>query len=518
MRGLEDDIYIKNEFGDNYLGQVWPGPVYFPDFLHPKTAAWWTREISDFHNIVPFDGLWIDMNEPSNFCSGRACVHPENQICPDPQAQTTCCLVCDTLKGNRWDDPPYKINYGGDYRDLGTKTVSTSARHFGGVLEYDAHNLYGLSEAVVTEKALRDVLGTRPFVLSRSTFVGSGRYTAHWTGDNGASFKDLAYSIVSSLNSGLFGVPMVGADICGFIGGTTEELCNRWIQLGAFYPFSRNHADINSPNQELYVWDTVAASGRSALGLRYRLLPFFYTLAFEAHKTGHPIARPLFFAFPEDAVTLGVDEQFLLGSSILVSPVLVEGARSVNAYFPKGTWYNLFDFTRVSGVEGSYQVLPAALEAINVHVHEGSVIPLQESRLTTGLARKTPLSLLVAFSLETTEFQTAHGRLFLDSDDEIAMKVEHGRSTFVRYRAALNSRGEGTIKGRVGLSGEYASKVGLRLQTLIILGLKAAPTQLWINGLAPATQVQVTYDSLTLRTDINGLDLPVGEDIDIHWL
>eukprot|EP00246_Nothoceros_aenigmaticus_P004860 TRINITY_DN1657_c0_g1_i1.p1 TRINITY_DN1657_c0_g1~~TRINITY_DN1657_c0_g1_i1.p1 ORF type:complete len:909 (+),score=151.26 TRINITY_DN1657_c0_g1_i1:150-2876(+) len=519
VRGLEADIFVKNAAGENYLGQVWPGPVYFPDFLNPNTLPYWTREISDFHKILPYDGLWIDMNEPSNFCSGSSCVRPVNQACPTPGAQTTCCLICEDTKPSRWDDPPYYINYGGDYRSLGNKTVATSALHYGGVLAYNAHNLYGLSEAIATERGLKAALGTRPFVLSRSTFVGAGKYTAHWTGDNGASFKDLAYSIVSTLNSGLFGVPMVGADICGFGGGgTTEELCNRWIQLGAFYPFSRNHAANDSPNQELYVWDTVATSGRNALGLRYRLLPYFYTLSYEAHKTGHPIARPLFFEFVDDPVTLGINGQFLVGSAILVSPVLEDGARSVKAYFPKGTWYNLFDFSLISGVQGSYQVLQAPLEVVNVHVHEGSIIPLQESKLTTTLARKTPFSLLVVFSAESSSYQSAHGHLFLDGEGEIKMRVRHGRSTYVKYSAALSGRGKGSVKGHVGSTGAYASKEGLKLQTLTILGLKAVPSGLLINEAAPSSQVKVTYNPSLLRADISDLDLPVGKDFTIRWL
>ncbi|GLJ52795.1 hypothetical protein SUGI_1124670 [Cryptomeria japonica] len=181
QRGMKEDIFLK-QGGVPYLAQVWPGPVYFPDFLNPKTQPFWTKEISEFHSTVPFDGLWLDMNEASNFCSGITCSLPKAGDCPRKDAQTECCLVCNDANVTKWDDPLFKINNSGIFRPLGNKTVAASATHYNGVLEYNAHNLYGLSEVIMTNKALRTVTKKRPFVLTRSTFVGSGVHAAHWTG------------------------------------------------------------------------------------------------------------------------------------------------------------------------------------------------------------------------------------------------------------------------------------------------------------------------------------------------
>ena len=113
--------------------------------------------------------------------------------------------------------------------------------------------------------------------------------------------------------------------------------------MGAFYPFSRNHNTLGAAPQELYLWPTVTEAAKNALNLRYQLLPYFYSLFADAHFHGLTVIRALWMNFPEDIRTLAIDYQFMVGSAVLISPVVDAGAVSVIAYFPKGLWYSLFD-------------------------------------------------------------------------------------------------------------------------------------------------------------------------------
>ncbi|TVU08540.1 hypothetical protein EJB05_41948, partial [Eragrostis curvula] len=493
VRGLQQDVFLKRN-GSNYQGKVWPGDVYFPDFLNPRAAEFWAREIALFRRtLLPVDGLWIDMNEISNFV--------------DPPPLTPL------------DDPPYRINNSGARRPINNKTVPASAVHYGGVAEYDAHNLYGFLEARATYGALLKDTGRRPFVLSRSTFVGSGRFTAHWTGDNAATWGDLRYSINTMLSFGLFGIPMVGADICGFSGDTTEELCSRWIQLGAFYPFSRDHSAIGTVRRELYLWESVAQSARKALGLRYRLLPYMYTLMYEAHTTGAPIARPLFFSYPNDANTYGVDRQFLLGRGVLVSPVLEPGATAVDAYFPAGRWFSLFDYSLVSG--GKRVTLPAPADTVNVHVAGGTVLPMQRPAVTTSRARGTAFHLLVALS----EDGNADGELFLDDGESPEMGGARGKWALVRFAAATDRAGV-TVKSQV-VHNSYGPSRKLVIGKVVFLGLPQPPAKtprefaVYVNGVKTTTTNSTGRAHGYRRSGALGvahvpaLSLPVGEEFQL---
>ncbi|CAF5151961.1 unnamed protein product, partial [Rotaria magnacalcarata] len=169
--GLKKAIFMtKFNSTEPITGKVWPGLTVFPDFTNASTIDWWTNITGTFHDTIPFDGIWIDMNEPSNFVDGS------HDGCTD----------------NSLDKPPFIPHVLGD--SLSAKTLCPSAQHALS-FHYNLHNMYGYFEAKATNLALKTIRRKRPFVLSRSSFPGSGQYTAHWTGDNRATHEDMYFSI-----------------------------------------------------------------------------------------------------------------------------------------------------------------------------------------------------------------------------------------------------------------------------------------------------------------------------------
>ena len=267
-KGMESNLYIKSNItGDPLLGIVWPGYAVYTDFLNPNSTKYWSLGLSKLQKVLNFDGIWIDMNECSNFCDGE---------CPKEIY---------FLK-DHWEVPVEEYDnlpYIPGHQMLNKKGMSLSGMHNPGgdeslVPEMNVHSMYGHYMVKATREYMTQIMNKRSFIISRSTFAGTGKYGSHWLGDNWSQWPFIKHSISGVYNFHMFGIPYVGPDICGFIGDTTWEMCSRWIQVGTFYPFARNHNNIASKDQEPYLDPMLMDVYKHALAVRYSLIRYYYTL------------------------------------------------------------------------------------------------------------------------------------------------------------------------------------------------------------------------------------------------
>ncbi|OXA46849.1 Maltase-glucoamylase, intestinal [Folsomia candida] len=390
--GQEMDVWIKKSDGTPMRGRVWPeDDVYFPDFHKNATREWWIYLIKQFHEELDFDSLWIDMNEPDNFVNGD---------------------IVEGCPSNSINQPPYLRRVRQD--SLYDHTLCPDHIDSAGI-HYNTHNLYGWSESEPTATGTTEAVGKRTFALSRATFLGSGRWVTHWLGDNWSSWDNLHFSIIGMLQFNLFGIPFNGPDICGHQLDATAELCARWMQLGAFYPFSRNHNAYGKLDQDPAAFNgSIIEISKTAMSIRYHLLPYLYTLLAQHSMKGGTVARALWAEFHTDPETAGIDRQFMWGSGLLITPVLDQGATTLRIYIPDARFFDYFTGWEVQ-VRKAWDEFPITPETIALDIRGGSILPTQGPAVNTNLARQNELGLIVALD----DLMEAKGIFYYDAGDNL---------------------------------------------------------------------------------------------------
>jgi alpha-glucosidase len=324
--GKENNYFCRRS--DDYFmeGHVWPGRCQFPDFTNPTVREWWGglyKELVD----MGVAGVWNDMNEPAVFGSGTF----PNDV---------------------------RHNYDG-HRGSHRK----------------AHNVYGMQMVRSTYDGLKKLMrNKRPFTITRAGYAGMQRYGCVWTGDNIASWEHLIMGSIQCQRMSISGVPFCGTDIGGFSGEPDGELFTRWIQLGTFSPFMRAHSAGDTMEREPWSFgEPFESINRKFIELRYKLLPYLYSVFWEHHRYGFPILRPMIMLEQENISNHYRQDEFTFGDKILICPVLQQGAVSRYVYLPKGAWYNYWSRELLQG--GSEHLIAAPLDEMPIFVRAGSIIP-----------------------------------------------------------------------------------------------------------------------------------------------
>lgn len=273
----------------------------------------------------------------------------------------------------------------------------------------------------ITDEAIHETFtNTRPYIVCRSGHCGIQRYAQTWAGDNLTCWDSLKYNIATILGMSLSGVANQGCDIGGFYGPSPEaELMVRWIQNGIFQPrFSIHSTNTDNTVTEPWMYGDCTDYIREAIGLRYQLSPYLYSLMERAHETGLPIMEPMCSAFQKDVKCYEEGVDFMLGDSLLVANVVEKGAVSRKVYLPEGETF--YDFYTRAAYEGGRTVeLPVDLGSIPLFVRSGAIIPMAEDRLDNLKTQQAEhLRILCAADRD--------GRFELYEDDGISMDYEKG--------------------------------------------------------------------------------------------
>jgi len=391
-------LSMKDSRGSICTGNCLSGKTVFIDFLHPDTESYWQMLLGKLNDKWTFDGVWLDANEVTNYLDKPLYVFREH----------------------KYYDLPF---YPGNKNLFSQRIVAVDCVHYGNLDEYNVRSIPSLLQSKYTYNFLKKRFPF-PFILSRGSMMGGGQFAYTWIPDVRSKWNSIIPSLGSTLTFSLFGIPMVGVDICGFIGDnkTPPELCARWYQLAVFYPFARNaHTPLIKEDnfQEPYRFSKDGdfyVAIVDAIRLRYSMLKHILTLFYSKKNLSKPsgtgtIMRPLFFGFYDDPTLPPYgdkvhDEQFMLGDSIMAAPVLYENAKNIEAYFPNCRWYDLRTFGEVAA-RGRRQRISADFDESVPHFLRGGHMVFRQD--PTNVSHAEELSQIFTMVVGLGDFAEVDG-------------------------------------------------------------------------------------------------------------
>jgi alpha-glucosidase len=439
--GLEEDVFLRHADGELWVADIAPNTNHFVDFSDPRGRRWWIENMKLYQDLG-IHGLWNDMNEPA--IDGQAM--PDNVLF-DFEGQKTSAL--------------------------------------------EAQNYYGMLMArAAYESAEQHGGNRRPFVLSRSGFAGIQRYAAVWSGDNQAKDEHILLGALLVNQMGLSGVPFTGPDLGGYIGDGDKDLFRRWIEVGVFAPYLRNHrGQYTAANEPWAYGEEVEAISKAYIGFRYELMPYLYSTFYEAAGTGMPVARSLGIDYSFDANVYNPDFQyeFLFGPGLLVNP-MTSKERAKSTYLPAGEWYDLFTDERLDG--GRVLSAEYAGHRIPIFAKASAIIPMQGNVQSTRDDPGPVLTVHVFNGAERSEF------VYYDDDGET---LNYRKGQFRRREIALDPAARQLRFSRP--DGNFASR--FRRIKLVLHGF--GPVRgATVNGAATAVHSEVVrmLDPLEALSDV----------------
>ena len=439
--GLRNGYFCTCEDGTPFVGAVWPGRSYFPDFFRPEVREWFGKK---YHGLMEqgIEGFWNDMNEPALFYSERGIAEARQELTKllDMNLGLDAFFhLKDVLMGMQ--------NKREDYESFYHKYAGQTVRHD------RVHNLYG---GFMTRAAAEGLAEYEPekrhLLFSRASYVGAHRWGGVWQGDNTSWWSHILLNLKMLPSLNMCGFLYTGADLGGFSGNTTEDLLLRWLQLGIFTPLMRNHSALGTREQEIYRFG-MQEDMRKVLTVRYALLPYLYSEFMKCALTGGSMFRPLAFDYPADPACLRIEDQLMLGGECMIAPVYEQNARGRNVYLPEDMLLVRFrsaeDYCLIPMEKGRHWI-DLDLNELPLFIRKGCVIPMSKGGEWVEAVDFTDLTLLG----------------WLDRDGEYVLYDDDGCAA-----APVLEEGLRTIRCKAEGGKAAASGEGLRLDaSKVIVG------------------------------------------------
>lgn len=321
--GVKNNYFCKDEEGKDFVGAVWPGKVHFPDFLNEDARKWFGKKYK-FLLDKGIEGFWNDMNEPAIFYSDQGLQEAFDYV--------------DSIKGTNIDINAFftlkdKVlgvaNAPADYKAFYHNTKEGRIRHD------KLHNVYGYNMTRAAGEAFDEMVpDKRILMFSRASYIGMHRNGGIWQGDNLAWWSHLLMTIKMLPSLNMCGFLYTGSDIGGFGVNTTEDLVLRWLEFGVFTPLMRNHAALGTRKQEAYQFKNVE-DFKNIIGIRYGLISYIYSEYMKSALNNEMYAKPLAFVYEDDIHAKEVEDQLIIGDSIMIAPIYTQNAKGRYVYLPE---------------------------------------------------------------------------------------------------------------------------------------------------------------------------------------
>lgn len=376
--GVEKGYFCKKADGTPFVAAVWPGKAYFADFLRPEVREWFGHKYKALTDCG-IEGFWNDMNEPSLFYSPERLRAFLNDMAALREKDN---IEQEEFFPRMVGGAMGLMNSPADYASFYHEVDGQKVRHD------QVHNLYGGSMTRAAGEAFADLRpGQRTLLYSRSSFIGSHRYSGIWLGDNNSSWAQLLANIQMMPSVQMCGFLYSGADLCGFSSDTTPDLALRWLEFGLLTPLMRNHSAVGTRMQEYYRFPEVLPAVRNMIRLRYALLPYLYSEFMKAALENTSYFRPLAFDYPDDPDAREVEDQLLLGEGLMAAPVYVQNAHGRHVYLPEP-----MKLLRLRAVDDyDEEILPAghhyircALDEVLLFLRPGHIVPVAQPANNTS--------------------------------------------------------------------------------------------------------------------------------------